>query len=151
MDDPAVFKLAAQWLSNCTTESLGHDNCNRSTTPGFRPRRLLDIRGETFCLSLDALGTTQEPYCALSYCWGEGPTQLILTTSNEEEFRRNIAFPSLSKTIQDAIYVAKRLRINYIWVDSLCIIQKGDGGQDWIEHSSTMSNIYSNCILNLSA
>jgi len=37
----------------------------------------------------------------------------------------------LPQTLRDTIIVARRLGINYLWVDTFCIIQDGDNKQDW--------------------
>lgn len=71
--------------------------------------------------------------------------------ANEEQYHKGISEHQLPQTIQDAIYVTRKLGIAYIWIDLLCIIQDGDGGKDWLNHSRDMSKIYSNCVLNLSA
>jgi hypothetical protein len=150
MEDSAVMELADQWLKSCNTKSPGHKNCITSRRGAFRPTRLLDVSGGTVRLSLKSERIEQEPYCALSYCWGTSG-QVILTASNEEKFSQSIEFNALQKTIKDAINVTRSLGIRYIWVDSLCIIQSGDNGKDWVSHSTKMSEIYANCILNLSA
>lgn len=43
------------------------------------------------------------------------------------------------------------LRIPYLWVDALCIIQNDDEERDWYEQSSEMCEIYSNAQLVISA
>lgn len=70
-------------------------------------------------------------YAALSYVWGdEGKKALNLYRHNISELGqwRSPESPgprqSLAKTIADAINVTRRLGIRYLWVDSLCIIQK---------------------------
>jgi hypothetical protein len=149
-DNPDVIELANQWLNDCEAKLLGHENCIMPRRGVFHPARLLDVSGETVHLSLRSQRIEQEPYCALSYCWGTS-RQVVLTASNEEDLSRSIELDILPKTIKDAIHVTRCLGIRYIWVDSLCIIQDGDSGKDWIYHSTQMSEIYSNCILNLSA
>ncbi|PQE33834.1 hypothetical protein CJF32_00010832 [Rutstroemia sp. NJR-2017a WRK4] len=149
-DDPAVIALANQWLSSCDTKSPGHQSCITPRRRAFQPARLLDVSGGTVRLSLKSERIEEEPYCALSYCWGTS-RQVILTAYNEEDLSRSIEFDTLPKSITDAIRVTRSLGIRYIWVDSLCIIQAGDSGKDWTYHSTQMSEIYSNCILNLSA
>jgi hypothetical protein len=43
----------------------------------------------------------------------------------------------------------KRLHINYIWIDSLCIVQ--DDADDWAAQAAQMANIYSNAFLTIAA
>jgi len=49
----------------------------------------------------------------------------------------------------DAIQVTQTLGIDYIWIDSLCIIQ--DSPDDWFSESASMSNVYGNSYLNIAA
>ena len=62
---------------------------------------------------------------------------------------RSIAVRELPRTIQDVIYLARRLDISYIWVDRLCIIQ--DDETDIMREISKMSNIYRGAYLTVSA
>ncbi|KAJ8115431.1 hypothetical protein OPT61_g2920 [Boeremia exigua] len=55
----------------------------------------------------------------------------------------------LPKLYQDAIYLTKALGKQYIWVDSLCIIQ--DSKDDWASECERMSDVYSNSCLTISA
>ncbi|EKG10507.1 Heterokaryon incompatibility [Macrophomina phaseolina MS6] len=48
----------------------------------------------------------------------------------------------LPRTVQDAIRLARSLKIRYIWIDSLCIIQ--DSPSYWEKESAQMASIYSN-------
>jgi hypothetical protein len=60
-------------------------------------------------------------YIALSHCWGENDCRM--TRSNLTAMLESIEFESLPKTFQDAITVARKLGVPYVWIDSLCIIQ----------------------------
>ena len=51
-----------------------------------------------------------------------------------------IEFSELTKTFQDAVTITRRMGLNYIWIDSLCIIQ--DDADDWALQSSRMAAIY---------
>jgi hypothetical protein len=55
----------------------------------------------------------------------------------------------LPKTFQDAILLTRSLGIQYLWIDSLCIVQ--DDLNDWAEESSRMSQIYTNATLTIAA
>ena len=56
---------------------------------------------------------------------------------------------SLPKTFQDAVYVTRKFGIQYLWIDSLCIIQ--DSKEDWDLESSLMTFVYGGCLLNIAA
>jgi hypothetical protein len=56
---------------------------------------------------------------------------------------------SLCKTHLDAIEIARRLGAQFLWIDSLCIIQ--DDTFDWERESSQMATIYENALLTIAA
>ena len=43
------------------------------------------------------------------------------------------------------------MNLNYLWIDSLCIIQDGDGGQDWLQQINQVQDLYGSCALNIVA
>jgi hypothetical protein len=55
----------------------------------------------------------------------------------------------LPKTFEHALVVARELKVGYIWIDSLCIIQ--DDPRDWQHESSLMHRVYSNSLCNIAA
>ncbi|PON24186.1 hypothetical protein TGAM01_v206874 [Trichoderma gamsii] len=55
------------------------------------------------------------------------------------------------KKYQEFIALAQRLQIRYVWIDSLCIIQEGDDGEDWRAEALTMDQVYQNSFCNVSA
>jgi hypothetical protein len=70
-------------------------------------------------------------YATLSHCWGKiVPFKLL--ASNISELKQGISLSQLPKTFQQAIVVTRQLSVEYIWIDSLCIIQdsKSDVSQD---------------------
>ena len=87
-------------------------------------------------------------YATLSHCWGEyKPVQLL--SSNIVSFFDYIDYTTLSKTFQDAITTVRVLGIQYIWIDSLCIIQ--DSTEDWSKESLSMKSVYYFSYLNIAA
>jgi hypothetical protein len=50
-------------------------------------------------------------------------------------------FSQLPRTFQDAIHVTRELGKQYLWIDSLCIIQ-GEGG-DWETEAQRMEKVFS--------
>ncbi|KAG4441080.1 hypothetical protein IFR05_003434 [Cadophora sp. M221] len=79
-------------------------------------------------------------YAALSHRWGKS-TEVSSTTKQNIQSRFNgIAYSDLCGTFQDAIIVARQLRIRYLWIDSLCIIQ--DDKDDWRRESAVMGDVY---------
>ncbi len=78
-------------------------------------------------------------YAALSYCWG-GEQVHKTTIERLPAYRRNIRWDNLPKTIQEAIKVTAALDMEYLWVDSICIIQDDD--EDKAREIADMPNIY---------
>ncbi|KAF2670465.1 HET-domain-containing protein [Microthyrium microscopicum] len=60
--------------------------------------------------------------------------------TNIDSLKRGFMASQLPQNFQDAISVADRLGIQYVWIDSLCIVQ--DSVSDWIFQSSLMSAVY---------
>jgi hypothetical protein len=82
-------------------------------------------------------------YIALSHRWHEGTTELSQTTTDNYQDRiSGISLEGIPKTFLDAATVAKGLDISFVWIDSLCIIQKGDDYQDWRHEGRQMGTYY---------
>jgi hypothetical protein len=63
--------------------------------------------------------------------------------------KSGIPWCELSKVFQDAIRVTRRLGVQWIWIDSLCIIQ--DSKADWEVESAKMCDYYENSYVTISA
>ncbi|KAF5628032.1 tol [Fusarium sp. NRRL 52700] len=87
-------------------------------------------------------------YIALSHRWG-AVQPLMLLESLRDTFFKNIPFDTIPPTFQDAIQLANALDVEYIWIDSLCIIQ--DSKDDWQTEAAQMASIYSLSYVTLSA
>jgi hypothetical protein len=139
-----TFQLAQQWLKECLSS---HPDCNLKNIP-FKPTRLVQIIQASASWHVRLIRPSLAVnYVALSYCWGG--TQATLTKSVEKSWETSIDKGQLLQTIQDAIYVTMRLGIEYIWIDSLCIIQ-----EDSIEKSqeiAKMADVYSSATFTLAA
>jgi hypothetical protein len=120
---PSIFgrslATAQKWLEQCN----GHRSC-RTHQSQFIPTRLIQIGGGT-PPSIQLVNGSQldydQQYMTLSHCWGQARFQVLLK-ENEAAFMRGIVFKHLPKTFKDAILVARKLTITYLWIDSLCII-----------------------------
>jgi hypothetical protein len=87
-------------------------------------------------------------YAALSHCWGK--ERIIVTTKSTLDKRLNgIEMSTLSKTFQDAIVTTRRLGVQFLWIDSLCILQ--DDADDWAKESVQMCDIYRQAMFTISA
>lgn len=82
-------------------------------------------------------------YIALSHCWGTALGAHIPRTTRSTLAAREagIHWDELSKTFQDAIKISQGLGVQFIWIDSLCIIQ--DDQDDFEIECAQMGMVYS--------
>jgi hypothetical protein len=145
-----------------------HAQCNfpeRLTSAAY-PSRLLDVGIEEHSLII-LRGTRMfcnEEYVCLSHCWGD-IKPFTLNAETQSALARGINVTALPKTFQDAILVTRRLRIQYLWIDSLyattiscqisrahvhrCILQ--DNKVDWATESGRMGHIYAHASCTIAA
>ncbi|KAI1422378.1 heterokaryon incompatibility protein-domain-containing protein [Xylaria sp. FL1777] len=117
----------------------------------YVPDRLVDLgprSSDPSALLLDDTSKIEEPYVALSHCWG-GTIPYRTLQSNKAEMCRRIDFTQLPRNFQDAFTVARWLSYRYIWIDSFCIIQ--DDPDDWLRQAAKMADVYSGAQLTISA
>ncbi|TGO50008.1 hypothetical protein BCON_0194g00190 [Botryotinia convoluta] len=90
----------------------------------------------------------KDDYIALSYCWG-GSQSFTTTTFTLEHYMRGFDIDNLPLTFKDTIFVARKLGIQYIWIDALCIIQNSD--VDKAREIEAMGDIFKNATVTISA
>lgn len=126
-----------------------HKHCRAPKRPPL-PRRVLDVvdfdNGSD--VRLWQSNGKRAAYVALSHTWGQKHT-FMTNRSNLRERLRGIKFQSLPKTFQDAIFMTRKLKIRYLWIDSLCILQ-GDT-VDWNRESPKMGAVYGNAYITIAA
>lgn len=128
---------------------FNYTRCLQCLQACLLPTRVIDLGDQAEKPIRLFLGQgSKDHYIALSHCWGN---QRIITTilATLEDRKRNIPWESLSKTFQDAVIIARKLRVRFMWIDSLRIIQADSG--DWGAESGKLGLIYENSYLNLSA
>ncbi|KAK8098908.1 uncharacterized protein PG998_012149 [Apiospora kogelbergensis] len=86
---------------------------------------------------------------ALPLLYVDTADTIMSQKNNEEAFRQAISWDSLPQTFMDAIRVARSLGSEYLWIDSLCIVQ--DSLEDWCRESATMRDVYRNSMCNIAA
>ena len=121
----ADFKQLASWMKKCDREHH-HENRKRIPERSLSSIRLIDIRNKCiFEQSLGSMENLEIEYAALSYTWGLGrPFQL--TTEVVHELQKPGSLPrfhnKLSKVVTDAMFACERLKIGFLWIDTLCIV-----------------------------
>lgn len=153
-ESSARFALLRGWLEWCDTN---HD-CNRQNPrpQGASPTRLIYVGhadAELLCLYLpeEANGVK---YTALSHCWGSNPPsqgdpQYCTTDGNLNARLNGFCLSELPKTFQDAVRVTRELGIDYLWIDSLCIIQWN--ADDWKHEAGRMEDVFASAYCTIAA
>jgi hypothetical protein len=143
-DSLESFSRAKMWLQTCLVE---HQDMCRVNTPSSPLLRLVKVSVAESQVSLKLCETPfeikEEPYLALSHCWG-GQVSLQLTTKTRPSFLECIYVADLPQTFLDAVVIVARLGYRFIWIDSLCIIQ--DSKADWNQQVAIMGDIYQNSV-----
>ncbi|KAI4286161.1 MAG: hypothetical protein L6R38_000143 [Xanthoria sp. 2 TBL-2021] len=88
-------------------------------------------------------------YLALSYCWGGTVNMRSLKENIHHREQHGLFIADLPAVIRDAIAVTRRLKFEYLWVDSLCICQ--DDEQEWKNEAALMADIYGGSVFTISA
>jgi hypothetical protein len=122
------------------------------------PTRLLDVKDMKS--SVVRLVETKEDrifrapqlkYIAVSHPWGDMAknNHYYTTRKNISQHKEGIRIDVLPATFKDAIRVTQELGVQYIWIDSLCIVQ-GEGG-DFDEEAKHMETVFSSAYFVIAA
>ena len=156
LSDLSLLRLK-QRIHECDTT---HQNCRRDTNP--LPTRVVDL-GPEISVTFDSHRSVtadqnsvkvieseglHADYVALSHCWGQESS--FKTTKETYPLRKqSMSLKEMPETFRDAILMTRNLGIQYLWIDSLCIIQDDIG--DWERESAKMVDVYSKSYFTLAA
>ncbi|KAF2491882.1 HET-domain-containing protein [Lophium mytilinum] len=131
------FNEARAWIRDCAF----HEHCLEERDMEL-PTRVIEVSPEDHPGQPRLLlaGGRTGRYAVLSYCWGRDPTGVPTLLANLESRLNSINVDDLSRSIQDAIFWARQLGLQYLWTDALCIIQDSEG--DKAHESANMGRIY---------
>lgn len=146
-----TWNLPRVWLDCCATLQV-HENCSnyRPRSPRRLPTRLIDLENKPDVVQPRVRDSEGLPigakYMTLSHYWGRLKF-LTLKRDNVDELKQRILVSDLKRTFKEAMEVTKRMSIQYLWIDSLCIIQDSVEGQDWRRESALMGQVceHSHC------
>jgi hypothetical protein len=140
------FNLLREWLRDCNETHSDHGiACNADSE---LPTRVLDIgdvenrhRLRLYHPKKDEKAENVEKgrYIALSHCWGKSKL-ISTTTASIEAHCKAIKFDDLPKTFQHAVVVTRELGIQFLWIDSLYIIQ--DDAEDWLREAKYIEKVF---------
>jgi len=153
------FDLLREWLRECdgNHNQLEHNQHVHHPRENIQlPTRVLDVGygGGSDTLRLHCPKARERgTYIALSHCWGiipwEERQRYITNHDNIKERCEGIDFNTLPKTFRDAITVTRQLGKQFLWIDSLCIVQ-GDA-KEWEKESQLMERVFSYAYCTLAA
>lgn len=136
------------WLDICDRH---HQCLEHSIMEGILPilpTRVLCLEENSDKVYLLESQEKRAQYIALSHSWGKSH-RLTLIKSNIATLQNEIELAKMPAAFRDAIIICRALGIQYLWIDSLCIIQ--DDPTDWEAESFKMSSVYMNTYLTISA
>jgi hypothetical protein len=144
--DPSLLR---KWKACC--EETHGDGCehplNQYCLAESTPTWLIDVRNR--CL---IPGKPDMRYVTLSYRWGD-TERLVLKKNSLPEFQKSNALTqvgaSIPETIRNAIDLVQLLGEDYMWTDSLCIVQ--DDEVTKLTELMQMAAIYANSTLTIIA
>jgi hypothetical protein len=128
------FPRARDWYHHCR-DSSAHQDCKPlsiwgdrvgSDDNGLNVFRVIDIQNN--CIKRFRRGDHHSPYAALSYVIGPHghPPRVLSSNIDDLEEDDGLATMSLPKTYSDAMEVTKKLGLQYLWVDSPCLVEGPD-------------------------
>jgi hypothetical protein len=144
------FKILLRWLQNCDDNHQGF-KCQPCKT-SFLPTRLIDVgrAGSETVQLYETQPTDVLKYLALSHPWGNKPPFFCTFRKNVEEYKKHIKVADLTSTFKDAVKTTQKLGLQYLWIDSICIIQRDelDDG-DFEQEAKHIENVFSSayCVL----
>lgn len=144
MNDGGIFDII-DWVNNCKDN---HISCNYERTPG-NPTRLIKISQSEdepyYHLQLHETDSSRSyRYIALSHCWTYSKP-LKTTHENLVQHEESIPYDLVSPVFDNAFHMTWCCGVDYIWIDSLCIIQ--NDAAEWEKESSRMGAVYSNALV----
>ncbi|RMZ88043.1 hypothetical protein DV736_g4729, partial [Chaetothyriales sp. CBS 134916] len=145
----AHFEMVESWIETCENH---HRKCNQTVSG-----RDIDTELPARCIKISITdadphvrlistrtegGPMRDKYITLTHRWNEETNRCKTTTTNHDERNQRIDLAGLPKLFRDAFDIATRLRVYYVWIDSLCIIQEGDDLADWKKEAPKMAQYY---------
>jgi hypothetical protein len=113
------------------------------------PTRLIDVGrdGSEIVRLYETKKTDSFKYIAVSHPWGKKPPYFCTFRKDVEKHKKGINIADLTLTFRHAVKTTRQLGLQYLWIDSICIIQGPDG--DFEQEAEHMENVFSSayCVL----
>ena len=156
------FELLRSWLRDCN-ERHGEKqlDCISSRSQKYLPKRLLAVGSgandnHSYIVDTKDIETPGDiEYLALSHPWGKTSSDnphFVSNVDNIDQHRQRIADADLPQNFKDAVIVARKLGVPYLWIDALCILQAtpNDTG-DFEQEAGSMEDVFSSAYSVLAA
>lgn len=140
------FDILRECLRDCDEH---HDDCVPQNSSGVSlPKRLINVvdTHSPIVKLYETKRLDKIKYLALSHPWGS-PPHFCTYPGDIHKYRNGIRVVDIPKTFQDAVFVTRKLGFQYLWIDSLCIIQGPEG--DFESEGKRMEDVFSHaeCVL----
>lgn len=168
-ESPETFNLVKKWMKNCG------NRCDELAWSKKAPTYLIQILSEDgwylrLVRSNDKSSESNRidavRYACLSYSWGCDESDLEdrasirrgkTNSQNLEARKRGFNCSDLPNTMRHAIELVKRVGIDYIWIDSVCIVRDEESADyhtipvkdTWNHNALRMHEVYGNARLTL--
>jgi heterokaryon incompatibility protein (HET) len=151
--NPAIGSpdLAIFWRWNCISDHPGgcvdksyrEDDDEPSSEGPTLPTRVLDFACPGGPRVIETNGKRGR-YVILSHCWGDVQHDFKLNRTNMASLQAYVDISRMPKTFAEAAMITMRMRIRYLWIDSMCIIQPiaGLDTEDWTREAPRMAEYY---------
>ncbi|KAH8716951.1 heterokaryon incompatibility protein-domain-containing protein [Phaeosphaeriaceae sp. PMI808] len=145
--------LLQKWLDDC---DKNHKHDANFSEDNELPTRVIFVGASDTPETLRIWETNgaRGRYIALFHRWGKGDEDFSTTKSNFKTRCQGMKLDQFPRTFQDAVRVTRMLGIQYLWIDSLCIIQKEneyDDGLDWRHESKRMETVFASVYFTIAA
>ncbi|KAK1749897.1 heterokaryon incompatibility protein-domain-containing protein [Echria macrotheca] len=138
------ISMIQTWIEDCESN---HPSCRSfSSEPKFLPTRLINVgtrdKVPPHLVETKDMSTDGITYAALSHMWGDVLTAPPLQAMqyNYRQLMEYISPRRLPRNFLDAVETCRCIGIQYLWIDSLCILQ--DSTDDWMKEAQTMHLVY---------
>jgi hypothetical protein len=154
----------SKWFVTCHKSINYHDDCKHVSVwshgggnndwDGLHVLRLIDVNKECL-LEVDRESSNHERYAVLSYVIGNAQ----LPKYSKHAMRRlgksnSLNVHKLLKVYRDAINVLKDIRIRYLWIDAMCLLDSDAGDDELEDHQrgiNNMDRIYQGAVITICA
>lgn len=140
------FATIREWIQECSA----HSKCNQTVSGSTSidpyhsplPARCVELSRNGKDVFLRNTEGSYGSYITLTHRWSPETEICKTTISNYQERLEGMGFENFSRLFKDALVIAAKLEVRYVWIDSICIIQHGDEGADWRREAPKMAQYY---------